>query len=46
MIVHRNRWLIWTIVLVIVIGFLTVAYIEYTKGEIDRQGADILWSKF
>ncbi len=45
MIVHPNRWLIWTIVLAVVIGLLTTAYIEYAKGELDRDAAGILWIK-
>ena len=44
MIVHPNRWLIWTIVLVVVIGLLTAAYIEYAKGEVDRETAQLLWN--
>lgn len=42
MIVHPNRWLIWCIVLAVVIGLLTAAYIEYAKGELDRETAGIL----
>jgi len=41
MIVHPNRWLIWTIVFAVVIGLLTTAYIEYVKGELDRETAAI-----
>ena len=32
----NNRWFIWTIVLTLAIGLLTVAYIQYQIGEIDK----------
>lgn len=41
-VIHPNRWLIWTIVGTVAIFLLTVAYIEYQKGEIDRSSVDFL----
>lgn len=40
--VHNNRWFVWTLVLVCAIALITLAYIEYSKGEIDRVTAGTL----
>lgn len=39
---ENNRWFIWTLVLVIAIGFLTISYIWYSIGEFDRLAAGLL----
>ena len=38
-VIHPNRWLIWTIAGIIAVALLTMAYIEFSKGEIDRVAA-------
>lgn len=46
MILHRNRWLIWTLTLSAAIALSTIAYIEYVAGEIDSETAEVLWNRY
>ena len=38
----KNRWFIWTLVGLVAIGFITLGYIEFAKGEIDRSTVELL----
>jgi len=43
--VSTNRWFIWTIVLIVIVGGLTWAFIEYVTIEIDQNILAISYSQ-
>lgn len=37
---NKNRMLVWTIVIVVAIVFVTIGYIEFQKGEIETTATE------